>query len=146
MTKSTYLLTIFLFLSCAAIQQRVAIKECKFFLVSVRPYNFTFSSVKVDFDIKVDNPNSVDALLDKFVYTFYVNDMDVFSGTTGNAISIPAKQSKQFITTITLEYNKIGQALVEAMQLRTAAYRIEARAYINTVLGPVSYPVQIELE
>jgi len=124
----------------------VAIKECKFFLVSVRPYNFTFSSVKVDFDIKVDNPNSIDALLDKFVYTFYVNSMDVFSGTTGNAISIPAKQSKQFATTITLEYNKIGQALVEAMQLKTAAYRVEARAYINTILGPVSYPVEIELE
>jgi LEA14-like dessication related protein len=135
-----------LFLACAAVQQRVAIKECKFFLTSVKPYNFTFSSVKVDFDIKVDNPNSIDALLDKFVYRFYVNDMDVFSGTTGNAISIPAKQSKQFTTTITLDYNKIGQALVEAMQLKTAAYRIEARAYINTILGPVSYPVQIELD
>lgn len=135
-----------LFLSCTAVQQRVAIKECKFFLVSVRPHNFTFSSVKVDFDIKVDNPNSIDALLDKFVYTFYANDMDVFSGTTGNAVSILAKQSKQFTTTITLEYNKIGQALVEAMQLKTATYRIEARAYINTILGPVSYPVQIELE
>ena len=135
-----------LFLCCTAVQERMAIKECKFVLVSVRPYNFTFSNLKVDFDIRVDNPNSIDARLDKFVYTFYVNNIDVFSGTTGNAISIPAKKSKQFSTTITLEYNKIGQALVEAMQLQTAAYRIAAKAYVNTILGPVSYPVEIEFE
>lgn len=132
-------------LSCTSIRERLAIKECKFSLVSVRPHTFTFSDLKVDFDIRVDNPNTVDAVLDKFVYEFFTNDMKVFSGTTGKKIKIESKKSETFTTTITLEYNAIGQALAEAMKLGSAAYRIDARAYINTLLGEMSYPVSIEL-
>jgi LEA14-like dessication related protein len=133
-------------LSCTTLQERLAIKECKFALVSVRPHTFTFSNLKVDFDIKVDNPNSVDAVLDKLVYTFFANNTEVFSGTTGKTVNIKAKKSEQFTTSITLEYSKIGQALAEAMKLGSAAYRIDARAYISTIIGEISYPVSIELQ
>lgn len=133
-------------LSCASIKERLAIKECKFSLISVKPHTFTFSDLKVDFEIKIDNPNNVDAVLDKFVYEFFTNDMKVFSGTTGNKIEIDAKKSETFTTTITLAYNAIGQALVEAMKLGSAAYRIDARAYVNTLLGEMSYPVSIALD
>jgi len=132
-------------ISCAALRERTAIKECKFSLVSVRPYDFTFSNLKLDFEIKVDNPNSINAVLDKLVYRFYANNTDVFSGTTGRTITIPANKTERFTTTITLDYNTIGQALAEAMKLGSAAYRLSARAYINTLLGEVSYPVEIEL-
>ncbi|MDH4210806.1 MAG: LEA type 2 family protein [candidate division WOR-3 bacterium] len=134
-----------LVLSCASIKERLAIKECKFSLISVKPYSFTFNNLKLDFDIKVDNPNNVDAVLDKFVYTFFANNTQVFTGTTGNKVTVEAKKSEQFTTTITLEYNAIGQALAEAMRLGSAAYRIDARAYVTTILGEISYPVSIEL-
>ncbi|UCD05742.1 MAG: LEA type 2 family protein [candidate division WOR-3 bacterium] len=132
-------------LSCASIKERLAIKECKFSLISVKPYSFTFSNLKLDFEIKVDNPNTVDAVLDKFVYTFFANNTQVFTGTTGNKVEVPAKKSTQFTTTITLEYNAIGQAMAEAIRLGSAAYRIDARAYVSTLLGEISYPVNIEL-
>lgn len=132
-------------ISCTAISERLAVRECKFALLSVTPHTFTFSNFQVDFDIKVDNPNSVDAVLDKLVYTFYANNTDVFSGTTGKALNVKAGGSEQFTTTITLEYSKIGQALAEAMKLASAAYRIDARAYISTLLGDISYPVEIAL-
>lgn len=132
-------------LSCASVEKRLALKRCTFALVSVSPHSFTFSNLKVDFAIKVDNPNDMDAVLDKLTYTFYVNNTDVFSGTTGNRINIKAKKSETFTTTITLEYNKIGQALAEAMKVESAAYRIDARAYVSTILGEVSYPVSITL-
>jgi LEA14-like dessication related protein len=135
-----------LILSCAGIKERLAIKECKFSLVSVKPHTFTFSNLKVDFDIKVDNPNTVDAVLDKFVYEFFANDIKVFSGATGNMIRIESRKSETFTTTITLEYNAIGQALAEAMKLGSAAYRIDARAYINTLFGEINYPVSIGLD
>ena len=138
-------ITLCMVLSCAALQERLAIKECKFALVSVSPHSFTFSNLKVDFDIKVNNPNDIDAVLDKFVYTFYTNNTNVFSGTTGKTVNIKAKKSEQFTTTITLDYSSIGQALAEAMKVASAAYRIDARAYVSTILGEMSYPVNIEL-
>ncbi len=131
--------------SCAAVEQRLALKKCTFALLSVSPHSFTFSNLKVDFDIKVDNPNDFDAVLDKLVYTFNVNNTEVFSGTTGNRVNIKAKKSETFTTTITLEYNQIGQALAEAMKVESAAYRIDARAYVSTILGEISYPISIIL-
>ena len=137
---------IILIVSCSAIKERLAIKECKFELLSVSPYNFTFSDLKLDFVIKVDNPNKIDAALDKFTYTFFTNETDVFSGTTGKGIKIPAGKSKNFTTTITLTYNKIGTALVEAIKLRKAEYKVKAKAHINTPIGEISYPVEIKLK
>ena len=143
---SYFFIILVLFLSCTVIKERLAIKECKFSLVSVKPYNFSFSNLKLDFEIKVNNPNNIDATLDKFTYTFYANETDVFSGTTGKRIQIPSGKSKIFTTTITLEYNKIGQALVTAMKLKKAEYKVKAKAYINTIIGEISYPVEIRLD
>ena len=63
---------VILLVSCSAVQERLAIKECKFELMSVKPYAFTFNNFKLDFNINVDNPNNVDAVLDKLKYTLYV--------------------------------------------------------------------------
>lgn len=137
---------IVLALSCAAVKERLAIKECNFSLISIISHDFTFSNLKLDFIIKAHNPNKVDAVLDKLTYTFYANGSDIFSGITGKGIKIPAGKSKQFSTTITLEYNKIGTALIEAIKLESAIYKIEARVYITTIIGEISYPVEITLD
>jgi LEA14-like dessication related protein len=140
------LVSLCLILSCSSIKERLAIKECKFRLLSVSPHSFTFSDFKVDFDIKVDNPNNVDAILDKLAYSFFANNTKVFSGATGKTVNVKAKKSETFTTTITLEYNKIGQALAETMKLGSATYSMDGRAYVSTVLGEISYPVSIELQ
>ncbi len=136
---------IFLFF-CSSIRERLAIRECKFSFISATAYDFTFSDMKVDFDLKVQNPNNVDATLDRLEYTLYVNQTDVFSGTTGKGLKVPAGKSANFTTTITLEYTKVGQAIVEALRLKTASYSIRARAYIKTLIGELSYPVEISLK
>lgn len=132
--------------SCSAIKERLAIKECKFTFLSANAYDFTFSDLKVDFALKVQNPNDIDAVLDKLDYTFYVNQTDVFSGTTGKGLRVSAGKSENFTTTITLEYTKIGQTIVEVLRLKTASYSIKAKAYIKTIIGEISYPVNISLK
>ncbi|MEO0216670.1 MAG: LEA type 2 family protein [candidate division WOR-3 bacterium] len=143
--KSIIIFISILFISCSAIKERLAIKECKFTLLSANPYDFTFSNLKLDFELKAQNPNKVDAILDKLDYTFYVNQTDVFSGTTGKGIKIPAGKSEKFTTTITLEYTKIGDAIVEALRLKKAEYKIKGKAYVKTKLGEISYPVEVSL-
>ena len=146
MNKMMYLVIILLTLSCTGIQERLAIKECKFSLFSVTPYDFQFSDLKIDFEIKADNPNNVDAILDKLTYDFYVNETQVFSGTTGQGIKIPAGKSKNFTTTTTLQYSKIGEAILEAIKFQNAAYKVTATVYIRTIIGEMSYPVEIKLK
>lgn len=145
MKKICLLLIIVFLLSCTAVQERLAIKECKFSLVSVKPYDFTFNNLKLDFDINCNNPNKIDAVLDKLKYTLYANDNRLISGTTGKGIKISAKGSNNFVTTVTLEYSKLGEALISAIRLGKAEYRVEATAYIQTIIGEISYPVEITL-
>ena len=143
--KRIYLLAIILILSCSAVQERLAIKECNFALTSVKPYAFTFNNFKLDFDIKVDNPNKVDAVLDKLKYSLYADESEVISGTTGKGLKIPAKNSNNFITTVTLEYSKLGEVLTSAIKLGKAEYKVKATVYIETLIGEISYPVEITL-
>ena len=138
------LIIVFLLL-CTAVQERLAIKECKFSLVSVKPYDFTFNNLKLDFNINANNPNKIDAVLDKLKYTLYANNNGLISGTTGKGIKIPAKGSNSFVTTITLEYSELGEALISAIRLGKAEYRVKATAYIQTIIGEISSPVEITL-
>ena len=133
-------------ISCAAIQERLAVRECDFALVSVTPHDFTFNNVTVDFKIKGENPNSVDAVIDKFTYTFFVNNTDVFSGTTGQGITIPQKGATSFATSILLDYAKLSQTIIEVLKTQQASYTAKGRVYINTILGEISYPVEIQLD
>jgi LEA14-like dessication related protein len=146
MNRPFHFLPLVFFLACAGIKERLQIKECKFNLVSVRGYDYGFSDLNLDFEIKVENPNKIDAVLDKLSYTFLVNGTDVFSGTTGKGIKIPAEKSKNFVTTINLEYKKIGSAVIDAITTGKAEYEVKARAYIETIIGEISYPVNIRLK
>lgn len=132
-----------LLLGCAGVQERLALKECTFAFVSVRAYDFQFDRMKLDFTIRARNPNQIDAVLDRLTYTLYVNELDVFSGTTGRQVKIPAEQSANFATTVTLTYAKIGTALIEAIKLEKAQYELKAQAHVATVLGELTYPVTI---
>lgn len=137
---------IMLLLSCSAVQERLAIKECKFYLIAVKPYAFTFNNFKLDFNINVDNPNKIDAVLDKLQYRLYADESELISGTTGKGLKIPAKGSNSFITTVTLQYSKLGEVLTSAIRLGKAEYKVKATAYIETLIGEISYPVEITLK
>jgi LEA14-like dessication related protein len=140
------IICILFFVSCSFIKERIAIKECKFKLEDVKPYDFSFSDLKIDFTINGQNPNKVDAKLDKFTYDFHINSKELFSGTTGKGVTIPSGKSTDFTTTITLDYNKVGDALVSAIKLGNVTYTVKATAYINTLIGEISYPVEISFQ
>jgi LEA14-like dessication related protein len=139
-------LIVLLCISCAAIQERLAVRECTFALVSVTPHDFTFNNVTVDFKIEGKNPNKVDAVIDKFTYTFFVNNTDVFSGTTGKGITIPKQGAADFATSILLDYVNLSQTIIEVLKTQQASYTVKARAYVSTILGEISYPVEITLD
>jgi len=133
----------FLLIACAGVQERLALKECTFAFVSVRAYDFQFDKMKLDFTLRAKNPNQIDAVLDRLTYTLYVNEIDVFSGTTGEQVKIAAGTSTRFATTVTLAYANIGAALIEAIKLEKALYELKAQAHVATVLGDLTYPVTI---
>ena len=78
-------------------------------------------------------------------YTLYADESALVSGTTGKGLKVPAKKFNNFVTTITLEYSKLGEVLTSAIRLGNASYKVKATAYIQTLIGEISYPVNITL-
>ncbi len=134
-----------LMLSCTFLKERLAVKECTFKMKQVRPYDFTLTDLKLDVTIDISNPNKVDAVLDKLDYTLFVAGENVISGTTNQRIKVLAGKSKDFLTTIGINYQSVSSAIIKAIKEGNPSYQIKGRAYIDTPIGSINYPITITL-
>jgi len=123
--------------------QRIMVKNCKFHLKSVEIESISLSSLSLLFHISIDNPNSIDVVIDRLKYEFFINSLRVFSGTTAKGIKIPPGGSKEHSTIIDLNYKDLGEALWDAIKRGEAKYSLKGRAYVDTPFGSFSYPVEI---
>lgn len=136
-------LIIFVLLLNCFIVQRVAVKNCQFSLESVDLVQATLADFTLCLKIGVKNPNTIDVVIDRLSYNFFVNEHSVFTGSTGEGSKIPASGSKTLTTPVKLNYLDIGSALVSAIKERKAHYKLTGTVYFDTVLGTFSYPVTI---
>ncbi len=143
MKKLSVILT--LLLGCSLIQERLAVKECKFSLKQARPYEFTLSDLKLDLTIGIANPNKVDAVLDRFDYQLVIAGENVLSGSTSQRIKVLSGKSKDFVTTVALNYQSISTAILKALKEGNPTYEMKGRVYIDTPIGSINYPVTIGL-
>lgn len=120
------------------------VKNCKFYLKSVEIEKISLSSLSLLFRIRIDNPNSIDVVIDRLKYDFFINNIKVFSGITVKGIKIPKGSSKEHSTTINLKYKDLGRGLWDAIKRREAKYSLKGRAYIDTPFGSLNYPVEIQ--
>jgi LEA14-like dessication related protein len=139
------LAAVVLMLSCSLIRERLAVKECNFSLKQARPYEFTLSDLKLDLVIGIANPNKVDAVLDRFDYQLVVGGENVLSGATGQRTRILAGKTKDLLTTVTINYQSISTAILKALKEGNPTYEMKGRAYIDTPIGSLNYPVTIKL-
>lgn len=135
---------IFAVLCCNCfIVQRVALKNCQFSLDGVDLVSLGVSDLTLGLKIGIKNPNTVDVIIDRLAYTFFVNNRSVFTGTTGQGNTIPAGGSRVVTTQVKLKYFDIGAALVTAIRERKAQYKLAGTVYFDTILGTFSFPVTI---
>lgn len=135
-------LSILLFLNCF-LAQRVAVKNCKFYLKDVEIKNISLSGISLILRIKIENPNSIDVVIDRLEYSFFINNRKAFSGTTAKGLKIPKGGSRELSTQVDLNYRDLSDALWDAIEKGRADYSLKGRAYIDTPFGSFSYPVEI---
>lgn len=132
-----------LLLANCFIFQRVAVKNCQFSLESVDLVQVALSDLTLGLKIGVKNPNSIDVVIDRLGYQFFVNEHGVFTGSTGEGSKIPAGSSKTLTTQVKLNYLEIGSAVVSAIREQKAHYKLTGTVYLDTALGTFSFPVTI---
>lgn len=139
------LLILVLAISCSFLKERLAVKECNFKLRQARPYDFSLTDLKLDLTINIANPNKVDAVLDKLDYTLFVAGESIVSGATNQKIKVLAGKNKDFVTTVLINYQSISAAILKALKEGSPSYAVKGRAYIDTPIGQINYPITISL-
>ncbi|HVT02477.1 MAG TPA: LEA type 2 family protein [Thermoanaerobaculia bacterium] len=104
------------------------------------------SSIDLDFDIGIENPNSVGLNLDRIVFDVLVNDSHVMNGISSDRVSIPARGTGEVRLRTSIGYNNLKSVfrdVADVIQGDRANYQVQGRAYYRTPLGVMDFPFNV---
>ncbi len=128
---------------CSWLSQRMAVTRCNFEWVSVRHEKTSLSETQFNIDLKIQNPNNSDATLDRIVYTFYADELKLAEGRTLNPISVPPGETADLPIELTVPHLSSITAIARIYKGEVSKYRLVARIYMRTVLGEISYDIDL---
>jgi len=105
----------------------------------------------MDVLLKVVNPNSIDAVVDKFVGSVFIEGLKVADVSTKYGERVPAGSSVILPISVDVKYSYLKEAasrLLNVITLRRAEVGIEGKAYMEfdvPLLGKKTVPYPIKL-
>ena len=136
---------------CSSIARALNIENPRYSIRNVRPrvdiaIPFSASSIDLDFDLGVDNPNSVGLRLDRIDFDLLVNDNHLLSSTSQYGVNIPARGFGAVHLTSRVGYNNVRgifQQVADLIRGNRAQYRLDGTAYYDTPIGTMRFPVSV---
>jgi len=104
------------------------------------------SSIDLDFDIGIQNPNSVGLNLDRIDFDVLVNDSHIVDGVSSDRISIPARGTSTVRLRTSVGYNNLRnlfREVADMIQGDRANYQVRGRAYYRTPIGTMDFPFNV---
>lgn len=144
-------LAAFYLTGCAALQGALNIQNPRYAIRDIRPrvdiaLPLSASSIDIDFNLEVDNPNKVGIRLDQIDFDLFINDSSVLRSTSRHDIRIPANDigNVQLQTSIRYEnVRSLWNELVDIVRGQRARYELRGNAYYDTPLGQLKFPVTV---
>lgn len=137
--------------SCAAVQSALDIQNPRYSLRDVRPrvdiaIPLSASTIDIDFDLEVDNPNGVGLRLDQVDFNLLVNDRQVLESTSRQGLRIPANGRGNVALRTRIGYDSIRSIWGEVVDMisgRRANYELRGTAHYDTPVGRLSFPLTV---
>lgn len=144
-------LAVFLLSGCAAVQQALNIENPRYSLRNIRPrvdiaIPLSASSIDIDFDLEVDNPNSVGLRLDQLDFNLFINDTRVLDSVSRQELRIPANGVGDVRLRTRIGYQNIRSIWTEIVDIvrgQRARYELRGNAYYETPVGRLKFPVTV---
>jgi LEA14-like dessication related protein len=144
MKKFFYSMLVVILLSgCTALMQRMAVKELDFSLERVSLVDYNLSNMTLKLDLKAENPNDIDAVIDRLDYSLYINDKNAANGTTAREVTVKAGGTKNISTSMTVNYVDLGTAILEAVKEKKADFKMEGTVFVETPIGSITFPIDL---
>jgi len=136
---------------CSQVASALNIVNPRYSLQNLRPrINIAIppsaSTIDLDFDLGVDNPNGVGLRLDRVDFDVLVNDNHLLNSTSTQRIEIPARGFGAVHLTSRIGYQEIRgifRQVVDLMQGNRAQYTLNGTAYYDTPVGTLHFPVTV---
>lgn len=144
-------MTIFLLSGCAAVQNALNIENPRYTIRDVRPrvdiaIPLSASSIDIDFNLEVDNPNSVGLRLSQLDFNLFINDTRVLDSVSRNQFSIPANGVGEVQLRTRIGYDNLRSLwgeIVDIVRGQRARYELRGNAYYDTPVGQLKFPVTV---
>ncbi len=145
-------LAVFLLSGCAAVQQALNIENPRYSIRDIRPrvdiaIPLSASSIDIDFNLEVDNPNKVGLRLDQLDFDLFINESRVLDSTSAQDIRIPANGIGDVQLRTRIGYQNVRSLWNEIVDIvsgrQRAKYELRGNAYYETPVGRLKFPVTV---
>lgn len=144
-------LALFLLSGCAAVQSALDIENPRYSLRDIRPrvdiaIPLSASSIDIDFNLEVDNPNSVGLRLDQLDFNLFINDTRVLDSVSRQELRIPANGVGNVQLQTRIGYQNVRSLwneIVDIVRGQRARYELRGNAYYDTPVGRLKFPVTV---
>ena len=136
---------------CSTVGSALNIVNPTYSLRNVQPHvaiglPLSNSAIDLDFDLGVDNPNSVGLTMSGINFNVLVNGNQLLSSQSSNGVKIPANGYGAVHLRSRVGYNEIRgiwSQLVDVIQGNRANYEVRGTAYYDTPVGRMNFPVTV---
>lgn len=136
---------------CSHLAQAINIQNPTYSLRNLQPHvgialPLSASTIDFDFDLGVDNPNSVALNLAGINFDMLVNGNRLISSQSNERIKIPARGYGSIHLRSRVGYNDIRsifQQVTDVIQGNRANYEVRGTAFFDTPAGPMNFPVTV---
>ena len=136
---------------CAALQTALNIENPRYAIRDIRPrvdiaIPLSASSIDIDFNLEVDNPNSVGLRLDQLDFNLFINDTRVLDSVSRQDLRIPANGVGDVQLRTRIGYQNIRSLwneIVDIVRGQRARYELRGNAYYETPVGRLKFPVTV---
>ena len=144
-------LAFFLLSGCAAVGNALNIQNPRYTIRDIRPrvaiaIPLSASSIDIDFNLEVDNPNTVGLRLDHIDFDLFINDARVLDSVSQQDIRIPARGIGDVHLRTRIGYQSIRtlwDEIVDVVRGQRARYELRGNAYYDTPAGRLRFPVTV---
>ena len=136
---------------CAAVGRALNIENPRYSIRDIRPrvdiaLPLSASSIDIDFNLEVDNPNSVGLDLDQLDFDLFINSNRVLDSTSRERFRIPAKGVGLVRLQTEIRYQdvrNIWSEVVDIVRGQRARYELRGTAHYDTPVGRLQFPVTV---
>jgi LEA14-like dessication related protein len=151
LTGLTIVLAALTLSSCSSVSRALDIVNPRYSIQNIRPrvdiaLPLSASSIDFDFDLGVDNPNSVGMRLDQVDFDFFVNNERLLTSSSRYGVRIPARGFGMVHLQSRVGYDNIRsifRQVADVIQGNRAQYELQGTAYYDTPAGLMRFPVTV---